>query len=89
MMLRHQDIKVPDDQLSYEALTESNERLRVERGWTDVDLDAALTAEQRERFIQWQTRQRIPWDVNDLLIVGFAPSSVRLPVVRHGPGQDR
>ena len=25
-----------------------------------------------KRFMQWQTRQRIPWDVNDLLIVGFA-----------------
>ncbi len=66
------DIEVPGGQLSYEALTESNDRLRAERGWTDIDLDAALTTEQRERFMQWQTRQRILWDVNDLLIVGFA-----------------
>ena len=66
------NVDMPGGQLSYEALTEANDQLRAERGWIVVDLDAALTAEQHERFMQWQMRQRIRWDVNDLLIVGFA-----------------
>ena len=66
------DIEVPGGQLSYEALTESNDRLRAERGWNHIDLDAALTAEQRELFAQWQMRHRIRWSEQDLLVVGFA-----------------
>ena len=67
-----QDINVPGGQLTYQALTDANDQVRAERGWTSVDLDAALTAEQSERFMQWQMRQRIRWDFDDLLIVGFA-----------------
>ncbi|WP_124391297.1 hypothetical protein [Rhodococcus wratislaviensis] len=60
------------EHLSYVELTVANDRLRARRGWTDVDLDAALTPEQRAGFDRWRARQRIPWDHEDMLAVGFA-----------------
>ncbi|WP_172652405.1 hypothetical protein [Rhodococcus opacus] len=60
------------EHLSYAELTAANDRLRSQRGWTDVDLDAALTPEQRAGFDRWRVRQRIPWDRDDILAVGFA-----------------
>ncbi|MGW4337544.1 hypothetical protein ACWEK5_32750 [Rhodococcus koreensis] len=57
---------------SYAELTAANDRLRSRRGWTDIDLDAALTPEQRAGFDRWRARQRIPWDRDDVLAVGFA-----------------
>ncbi|PQP14019.1 hypothetical protein [Rhodococcus opacus] len=58
--------------VSYAELTAANDRLRTHRGWTDVDLDAALTPDQRAGFDRWRARQRIPWDHEDVLAVGFA-----------------
>ncbi|OUS91933.1 hypothetical protein [Rhodococcus sp. NCIMB 12038] len=57
---------------SYAELTATNDRLRTQRGWTDIDLDAALTPEQRAGFDRWRARQRTPWDRDDVLAVGFA-----------------
>ncbi|GAF46528.1 hypothetical protein [Rhodococcus wratislaviensis] len=57
---------------SYAELTAANDRLRTQRGWTDIDLDAALTPEQRAGFDRWRARQRIPWDRDVILAVGFA-----------------
>ncbi|QSE77692.1 hypothetical protein [Rhodococcus koreensis] len=57
---------------SYAELTAANDRIRARRGWTDVDLDAALTPDQRAGFDRWRDRQRIPWDRDDVLAVGFA-----------------
>lgn len=58
--------------LSYAELTAANDRLRSQRGWTDVDLENALTPAQRAGFDRWRARQRIPWDRDDVLAVGFA-----------------
>ncbi|WP_283294883.1 hypothetical protein [Rhodococcus sp. IEGM 1351] len=60
------------EHLSYAELTATNDRLRTQRGWTDIDLDDALTPEQRAGFERWRARQRIPWDRDDVLAVGFA-----------------
>ena len=57
---------------SYAELTAANDRLRTQRRWADIDLDAALTPEQRAGFDRWRARQRIPWDHADILSVGFA-----------------
>ncbi|GCE42950.1 hypothetical protein Rhow_007079 [Rhodococcus wratislaviensis] len=57
---------------SYAELTAANDRLRTQRGWTDIDLDAALTPAQRAGFDRWRARQRIRWDYDDVLAVGFA-----------------
>lgn len=56
---------------SYAELTAANDRLRTQRGWTDIDLDAALTPEERAGFDRWRARQRIPWDRDDILAVGL------------------
>ncbi|MHA4854222.1 hypothetical protein L1080_032475 [Rhodococcus sp. MSC1_016] len=60
------------ERTSYAELTAANDRLHIQRGWTDVDLDAALTSDQRVGFDRWRARQRIPWDRDDVLAVGFA-----------------
>ncbi|MFD7011708.1 hypothetical protein [Rhodococcus jostii] len=57
---------------SFAELTAANDRLRAQRGWTDIDLDNALTPEQRAGFDRWRARQRSPWDRDDVLAVGFA-----------------
>ena len=60
------------EHVSYAELTAANDLIRSQRGWTDVDLDAALTADQRAGFDRWRARQCIPWDRDDVLAVGFA-----------------
>lgn len=57
---------------SYDELTVSNDAVRAERGWSNVDLDDALTPYQREQFAAWQARQRVPWASEDVTAVGFA-----------------
>ncbi|AFU01695.1 hypothetical protein [Nocardia brasiliensis] len=57
---------------SYAEMTDSNDRLRSARGWSEIDLDAALTAAQRAEFERWRTRQRIAWERDDLVAVGIA-----------------
>ncbi|MFI7000196.1 hypothetical protein [Nocardia sp. NPDC050175] len=57
---------------SYSEMTELNDRIRLTRGWSETDLDAALTPAQRAQFEQWQARQRIAWDRDDLVAVGIA-----------------
>ncbi|MBF6318110.1 hypothetical protein IU453_15210 [Nocardia cyriacigeorgica] len=57
---------------SYEQLTRDNDRLRADRGWVEIDLEAALTAEQRAAFERWRTSTRIEWSTADLAAVGVA-----------------
>jgi hypothetical protein len=60
------------EHVSYAEMTAANDRLRTHRGWTDIDLDAALTPDERAGSDRWRARQRIPWDRDDVLAVGFA-----------------
>lgn len=57
---------------SYVELTQSNDQLRQTNGWTTVDLDAALTAEQAALLDEWRSRQRTPWSTTDIAMVGLA-----------------
>ena len=55
---------------TYDELTTFNDELRGRRDWTDVDLDAALTEEQRQAFELWQQKHRLSWSTSDLVAVG-------------------
>ena len=55
---------------TYDELTTFNDDLRGRRDWTDVDLDAALTEEQRQAFELWQQKHRLAWSTSDLVAVG-------------------
>ena len=57
---------------SYSELTVYNDALRNERDWDEVDLDAALTADQRAAWELWQTKHRLDWRSSDYLAVGAA-----------------
>lgn len=57
---------------SYAGLTQVNDVLRGARGWTDVDAAAALTAVQQDAFDAWRDRERLPWAIDDLVVVGLA-----------------
>lgn len=57
---------------SYEDLTAANDHRREQLGWGEVDLDAALTGEQRTALEAWQGRQRIRWGSDDVVAVGLA-----------------
>ena len=57
---------------SYAELTAFNDRLRNEKCWTEVDLDAALTPELAAKLDQWRSLQRIPWSTADIAAVGLA-----------------
>lgn len=56
----------------YTELSAANDATRLEQGWDTVDLDAALTGEQRRAFENWQDRRRTPWGHDDLVAVGLA-----------------
>ena len=58
--------------MTYRDITASNDALRSGRGWDEVDLNAALTATQQERFVEWLDAQRLPWTQEDLIVLGFA-----------------
>ncbi len=55
---------------TYDELTTFNDDLRAQREWTDVDLDAALTDQQRQAFESWQQKHRLTWSTSDLVAVG-------------------
>jgi hypothetical protein len=57
---------------SYHELTEFNGGVREANSWIDIDLDAALTAEQVEALAQWRCRQRTQWSTADIAMVGLA-----------------
>lgn len=57
---------------SYDDLTEANDAHRERLGWGEVDLDAALSDEQRAALETWQGRQRIRWGTDDIVAVGLA-----------------
>jgi len=57
---------------TYSELTAANDDQRDRLGWGEVDLDAALSGEQRAALETWQGRQRIRWGTDDLVAVGLA-----------------
>jgi hypothetical protein len=57
---------------SYDELTTFNDRLRDDKQWTEVDLDAALTPELAAKLDEWRGLQRIPWSTADIAAVGLA-----------------
>lgn len=56
----------------YEDLTVTNDGLRAERGWEEVDLDAALTPALRAEYERWEDRHRLRWSEQDLAAVACA-----------------
>ncbi|MFH5229905.1 hypothetical protein [Antrihabitans spumae] len=65
-------LPVSADRQTYAQLTQFNDGLREQNGWSDVDLDAALTPEHRDDLTAWRQRQRLPWSTTDLAMVGVA-----------------
>lgn len=63
---------VSTTRLSYSELTADNDRLRGERGWHHVDLDAALGPDQKAAFDRWRTSTRVVWSNIDLAAVAVA-----------------
>ncbi|WP_281689083.1 hypothetical protein [Pseudonocardia thermophila] len=62
----------PDRPETYDRLTATNDALRAERSWDEVDLDAALSPEALAEFELWRRRRRMPWGVDDAAAVAFA-----------------
>lgn len=56
----------------YEDLTATNDALRAEHGWDDVDLDAALTPALRAEYERWEDRHRARWSQEDVAAVACA-----------------
>lgn len=56
----------------YVDLTATNDVLRAERGWDDVDLDAALTPALRAEYERWEDRHRARWSQEDVVAVACA-----------------
>lgn len=56
----------------YDDLTATNDALRAERGWDDVDLDAALTPALRAEYERWEDRHRARWSQDDVAAVAWA-----------------
>jgi hypothetical protein len=56
----------------YEDLTATNDALRVERGWDEVDLDAALSPALRAEYERWEDRHRVRWSEQDVAAVACA-----------------
>jgi hypothetical protein len=56
----------------YDDLTATNDALRAERGWDDVDLDAALTPALRAEYERWADRHRARWSQEDVAAVACA-----------------
>ncbi|MBN9113574.1 MAG: hypothetical protein J0I34_32940 [Pseudonocardia sp.] len=56
----------------YGDLTTANDTLRAERGWDEIDLDAALTPALREQYARWDDRHRARWTRGDVAAVACA-----------------
>ena len=56
----------------YDELTATNDDLRAERGWDDIDLDAALTPALRAEYERWEDRHRARWTQEDVAAVACA-----------------
>ncbi|MFF0489898.1 hypothetical protein ACFYTQ_12850 [Nocardia sp. NPDC004068] len=69
---RPQQLPVAERPLTYPEITAFNDQLRDRFGWTEVDLDAALTDEQRDELHAWRERHRRSWTTGDFAAVGVA-----------------
>lgn len=49
------DLPAVQVQQSYRELTDFNDVVREANSWTDIDIDAALTAEQAEALAEWRS----------------------------------
>lgn len=56
----------------YRDLTASNDVLRAEQGWGEIDLDAALTPALRAEYERWEDRHRRRWSEQDVAAVACA-----------------
>lgn len=56
----------------YDELTSTNDVLRAEHGWDEVDLDAALTPALRAEYERWEDRHRARWTMEDVAAVACA-----------------
>lgn len=55
---------------TYDELTTFNDHVRTQREWTEIDLDSALTEQQRQAWELWQHKHRLVWSTSDLVTVG-------------------
>ncbi|MEJ8280848.1 hypothetical protein [Pseudonocardia spirodelae] len=62
----------PAPAAGFDDLLRDGDRARAEQGWTEVDLLAALTSEQRAALDTWAAHRRISWGADDLAVVGLA-----------------
>ncbi|RTL65208.1 MAG: hypothetical protein EKK42_22195 [Pseudonocardiaceae bacterium] len=56
----------------YNDLTSANDAMRAERGWDEIELDAALTPALREQYACWDDRHRARWTRGDVAAVACA-----------------
>lgn len=56
----------------YEDLTTFHEELRKAQGWSEPDLEAALTPAMRSQLEAIRAHQRVPWNRADFASVGLA-----------------
>jgi hypothetical protein len=62
----------PEMPRRYDELTAANDGARAERGWDEVDLDAALTPALRAEYDRWEDRHRARWTQEDVAAVACA-----------------
>ena len=58
--------------LTYDALTEHNERRRQAEAWGEAELADILNPTALRQLDEWRVAQRLPWERSDLVVVGVA-----------------
>jgi hypothetical protein len=58
--------------LTYNALTEHNERRRQAEAWGEAELADILDPTALRQLDEWRVAQRLPWGRSDLVVVGVA-----------------
>ena len=59
------------EHLDYAELTAANLALRAQQGWSELDLLAALTEQERREWDLWRESSRMPWSLSDVAVVGL------------------
>lgn len=58
--------------LTYDELTEHNQRRRQAEAWGDAALADILDPSALRQLDEWRASQRLPWERSDLVVVGVA-----------------
>lgn len=58
--------------LTYDGLTEHNQRRRQAEAWGEAALADILDSTALRQLDEWRTAQRLPWERSDLVVVGIA-----------------